>query len=138
MTVPIFIAHGGVSFKGKATMQMGGGTPAITRSFFTDNVNTPGDYTTASFLPFSAVVTAMDGASPDTGYAGVVNVSFVAKPPGASDPTMFVDMVQDDPINAWVNGVSTQLIEWVMNELGPYTFQLDDGVTVSQVVVTVV
>jgi len=136
--VPTIVGKGGCLFNGKATMQMSGGTPIISKEFFTDNANTPGDYTTASFVPFSAVVTAKDGGVPDTGYAGSVVVSFIDKPAGATDPTMFVDMVQDDPIDAWVNGVSTQLIEWVMNELGPYTFKLDDGVTESTVIITVV
>lgn len=131
--VPIQIARGFVYYWGRATMQMGGGAvPVPTDEFDVDNSSDPGNMTAPSFVPFVAVVTKMQGGSPELGYAGTVVVSCTAKP-GATDPTMYVDMVQDDPITAWTNGVSTQLIEWVMQDLGTYTFQLDDGTTISHV-----
>jgi hypothetical protein len=131
--VPIQIARGFVYYWGKATMQMGGGSPpAPTDEFDVDNAADPGNMTAPAFVPFSAVVTKLSGGVPEVGYAGTVDVSCTAKP-GATDPTMFVNGVQDDPITGWSAGVSTDTIEWVMPDLGTYTFQLDDGVTISLV-----
>jgi len=113
-------------------MQMGGGTPTITDEFIADNADDPGNMTAPVFVPFNAVVTKLQGGVPEVGYAGSVVVSNPVFPPGFP-ATMFVDLVQDDPINVWVNGVSTQDVEWVMTALGTYTFQLDDGTTISTV-----
>jgi hypothetical protein len=111
---------------------MGGGTPTITDEFVADNAADPGNMTAPAFVPFSAVVTKLQGGVPEVGYAGTVVVSCTAKP-NVNDPTMFVNGVQDDPITGWASGVSTDLIEWVMPDLGMYTFQLDDGTTLSSV-----
>jgi len=68
----IQLTRGTISYAGRAILQRGGGTPAISKSFFADNGSSPGDYTTNAFADWPAVITAMDGGIPDTAYAGTV------------------------------------------------------------------
>lgn len=130
------LCRGSISYDGRGTLQRGGGTPAISKSFFADNASSPGDYTVNAFADFLAVVTAMDGGSPETGYAGTVTLTCIAKPGGALDPDFYVNTVLNNTITNWVNGVSTDTLAWVFQTPGAYTIEMDDGTTVSTVVIT--